>query len=54
MDNIPGGSWGFFIGGDDMTKPSPADILQWNIENRPSVWAQYYTKLRGKPSNYGT
>jgi hypothetical protein len=28
--------------------PTPEDILEWNIRKRPSVWAQYHTKLRGK------
>jgi hypothetical protein len=29
-------------------KLTPEQIFQWNISQRPSVWAQYYTKLRGK------
>ena len=29
-------------------KPRAEDILKWNIDKRPSIWSQYYTKLRGK------
>lgn len=31
-----------------MTKPTPEDILQYQINKRPSIWAQYHTRLRGK------
>lgn len=29
-------------------KPTPEEILQYQIKKRPSIWAQYYTRLRGK------
>lgn len=30
------------------SKPTPEDILQYQINKRPSIWAQYHTRLRGK------
>lgn len=27
---------------------TPEEIFQWQIKKRPSIWAQYYTRLRGK------
>lgn len=35
-----------------MTKLSPEEILKYGIAKRPSIWAQYYTKLRGKPYRF--
>lgn len=32
----------------DIVKPTPEEILKYQINKRPSIWAQYYTKLRGK------
>jgi len=29
-----------------------SDILHYQIQKRPSIWAQYYTKLRGKPYRF--
>lgn len=29
------------------TKPSADDVLKYQINKRPSIWAQYHTKLRG-------
>jgi DNA-directed RNA polymerase subunit RPC12/RpoP len=29
-------------------KPTTEEILQYQVKTRPSIWAQYYTKLRGK------
>ena len=31
-----------------MTKPTAEEILHYQIRKRPSIWAQYYTRLRGK------
>lgn len=30
------------------SKPTPEEILQYQIAKRPSIWAQYHTRLRGK------
>lgn len=30
------------------TKPTADDVLKYQINKRPSIWAQYHTKLRGK------
>lgn len=32
--------------------PTPEEILQYQINKRPSIWAQYHTKLRGKPYRF--
>lgn len=29
-------------------RPTAEEILQYQIKKRPSIWAQYHTKLRGK------
>ena len=34
------------------TIPSPDDILRYQIKRRPSIWAQYYTTLKGKPYRF--
>lgn len=31
---------------------TPEQILEYQINSRPSIWAQYYTKLRGKPYRF--
>lgn len=33
---------------DKLKTLTPDEVLKWNIKNRPSIWAQVYTKLRGK------
>lgn len=33
---------------EDLKKLTPTQILDWNTKHRPSIWAQRYTKLRGK------
>lgn len=40
------------LGGFFMSTPSKADVLAWNIQKRPSIWSQYYTRLRGKPYRF--
>lgn len=43
----------FLIKGDEVVaKPSPHDILQYNVYTRPSIWAQYYTRLKGQPYRF--
>lgn len=36
----------------DITGYSTKDILEYQIKSRPSIWAQYYTSLRGKPYRF--
>ena len=46
---IPAHVAGFFIErGRQAMKPTAEEILQYQISKRPSIWAQYYTRLRGK------
>lgn len=33
-------------------KPTNEEILRYQIQKRPSIWAQVYTKLRGKPYRF--
>lgn len=32
----------------DIKKPTTEEIIKYQVQKRPSIWAQYYTKLRGK------
>lgn len=32
----------------DISSFTPEQIMQYNISHRPSIWSQYYTKLRGR------
>lgn len=33
-------------------KPTAQEILDYNIYHRPSIWAQYYTRLKGEPYRF--
>lgn len=32
----------------DIIKPTPEEIFQYQVKKRPSIWAQHYTRLRGR------
>ena len=35
-----------------MAEPTRQEIFDYQIQKRPSIWAQYYTRLRGKPYRF--
>lgn len=35
-----------------MNQLSTEEIFQYQLKKRPSIWAQYYTRLRGKPYRF--
>lgn len=37
---------------DVLSKVTPEEILEYQVKKRPSIWAQYYTSLRGMPYRF--
>jgi hypothetical protein len=35
-----------------MTAPTQAEIFEYQLKKRPSIWAQFHTRLRGKPYRF--